>query len=101
LEELAIFSSRGVTFLDFSDWNGVGVVDFILNLSVKNGLDVVLDVVNMLVNIANTFNFFDFNVTVVSVDNVLQMLVVVSYIWCSRVELGSDRVVMSNGVVEA
>jgi len=101
LEELAILSSGRVTLLDFSNWNGVGVVNFILDLSVKNGLDVVLNVVNMLVNIANTFNFFDFNVTVVSVDNVLQMLVVVSYIWCGGVELGSDRVVMSNGVVEA
>jgi len=101
LEELAILSSGRVTLLDFSNWNGVGVVNFILDLSVKNGLDVVLNVVNMLVDIANTFNFLNFNVTVVSVYDVLQMLVVVSYIWCGRVEFGSDRVVMSNGVVEA
>jgi len=101
LEELAVLSGRGVTFLDFSYWNSVFVENFRLYLLVNDRLDMVLNVVNMSVNIANTFNFFYLDVAVVLVNNVLQMLVVVSDVFCGRVKLGSDGVIVTSGVVEA
>lgn len=100
LEERSVFSGRGVTLVDFGDWNSVGVVNFILDLLVNNRLDVMLDVVNMSVNFSLSLDFLNLDMTVIGMDDVVQMLVVMSDVLSSWVELGSDAVIVTSGVVE-
>ena len=69
-KELAVFIGRRVVFPDFSDWDSVGVVNFIADLFVNDGLDVVLNVVNVSVNVLLAFDFLDFNGSVVNVADV-------------------------------
>lgn len=100
LEKRAVFSGGRVTFVDFGDWNSVGVVNFILDLSVEDRLDVMLNVVDMSVYFSLAFNFFNFNVTVISMNNMVQVLVIMGDIVSSWVELGSDAVVMTSSVIK-
>lgn len=100
LEELTVFGSGRVTFLDLGNWDSVFVENFRLDLLVNDWLNMMLYVVNVLVNIADTFDFFDFDMTMILVHNMLQMLVVMSDVRCGRVEFGGDRVVVTGSVVE-
>jgi len=99
-KELAVFIGRRVVFPDFSDWDSVGVVNFIADLFVNDGLDVVLNVVNVSVNVLLAFDFLDFNGSVVNVADVVQVLVVVSNVGSGRVEFGANRVVVTGSVVK-
>jgi len=99
-KELAVFIGRRVVFPDFSDWDSVGVVNFIADLLVNDRLDVVLNVVNVSVNILLAFDFLDFNGSVVNVADVVQVLVVVSDVGSGRVEFGANRVVVTGSVVK-
>jgi len=99
-KELAVFIGRRVVFPDFSDWDSVGVVNFIADLFVNDGLDVVLNVVNVSVNVLLAFDFLDFNGSVVNVADVVQVLVVVSDVGSGRVEFGANRVVVTGSVVK-
>jgi len=99
-KELAVFIGRRVVFPDFSDWDSVGVVNFIADLFVNDGLNVVLNVVNVSVNVLLAFDFLDFNGSVVNVADVVQVLVVVSNVGSGRVEFGANRVVVTGSVVK-
>lgn len=99
-KELAVFIGRRVVFPDFSDWDSVGVVNFIADLFVNDGLDVVLNVVNVSVNVLLAFDFLDFNGSVVNVADVVQVLVVVGNVGSGRVEFGANRVVVTGSVVK-
>jgi len=99
-KELAVFIGGRVVFPDFSDWDSVGVVNFIADLFVNDGLDVVLNVVNVSVNVLLAFDFLDFNGSVVNVADVVQVLVVVSNVGSGRVEFGANRVVVTGSVVK-
>jgi len=99
-KELAVFIGRRVVFPDFSDWDSVGVVNFIADLFVNDGLDVVLNVVNVSVHVLLAFDFLDFNGSVVNVADVVQVLVVVSNVGSGRVEFGANRVVVTGSVVK-
>jgi len=99
-KELAVFIGRRVVFPDFSDWDSVGVVNFIADLFVNDGLDVVLNVVNVSVNVLLAFDFLDFNGSVVNVADVVQVLVVVSNVGSGRVEFRANRVVVTGSVVK-
>jgi len=70
LEELAILSSGRVTFLDFSDWNGVGVVNFILNNFVDDWLNMMLNVVNVSIDFTFSENFFSLDMSNITVSDV-------------------------------
>jgi len=85
-EKLAVLVSGSVVLPDFSDGNGVGVVNFVANLLVNDGLDVVLNVVNVSVDVTLAFDFFDFDSAVVNVADVVQVLVVVSDVSTGWVE---------------
>jgi len=99
-KELAVFIGRRVVFPDFSDWDSVGVVNFIADLFVNDRLNVVLNVVNVSVNVLLAFDFLDFNGSVVNVADVVQVLVVVSNVGSGRVEFGANRVVVTGSVVK-
>jgi len=99
-KELAVFIGRRVVFPDFSDGDSVGVVNFIADLFVNDGLDMVLNVVNVSVNVLLAFDFLDFNGSVVNVADVVQVLVVVSNVGSGRVEFGANRVVVTGSVVK-
>lgn len=72
-KQLAVLIGGRVVFPDLSDGNSVGVVNFIADLLVNDGLDVVLNVVNVSVNVLLAFDFFDFDGTMINVADVCRM----------------------------
>jgi len=70
------------------------------DLLVDDRLNVVLNVVNMSVNFTLAFDFFNLDVTVVSVNDVVQVLVIMSDVLGCRIKFGANGVVVAFGVVK-
>lgn len=98
VEELDIFFGVGVLFVNVGHWDLVVMVDFILDLSVHNGLNMMLQMMNMSVVFTLSLHLFDFLVTVSSMGDGLEMLVIVLSVFAGRVELVVSSVVVTERV---